>query len=223
MYPQCTYSKAREYGTLPPHPLFNNLGTSGKQNFAWYHIIEIMPRSKCTEGGAFPSLCLPRLQTSPLRLHFAFTCHKKAVSVPLKNCVSEKLPGVRVEACTELQFVFAFWYLSLRLYEVRTTLNLKPCLQNATYIWKCCVPSHEIATFDTPSILSNFWPEIAVRTLFLSPVIQAKLRNDIYRSLKQISGYVKHDLTRRPFIPFCLQCHKNNANTVFCVRCQLYA
>jgi hypothetical protein len=34
MYPQCTYSKEIEHGTFPPHPLFNNPRTSGKQNFA---------------------------------------------------------------------------------------------------------------------------------------------------------------------------------------------
>jgi len=51
MYPQCTHSKAIEHGTLPPHPLFKNPRTTGKQNFAWYHITEIMPRSKCTVWG----------------------------------------------------------------------------------------------------------------------------------------------------------------------------
>jgi hypothetical protein len=116
-----------------------------------------MPRSKCTVWGYnLPSLCLPRLQTSPLRLHFASTCHKKAVSVSLKNCVSEKLPGVRVEASTEFVFVFAFWYLPLVLHEITWNPVFKIRLN-----YKNVVPSQEIATFGTPTILSNFWPEIA--------------------------------------------------------------
>lgn len=73
--------------------------------------------------------------------------------------ISEELcvevTGVRVEACTKLVFVFAFWYLRLGVHEVRTTLNLKPCLQIRLKP-KNVVPSHEIATFGKPNILSNF-------------------------------------------------------------------
>jgi hypothetical protein len=59
MYSKCTFSKAIEHGTLPPHPLFNKPGTSGKQNSACYHITEIMPRSKCTVWGWSLSLFVP--------------------------------------------------------------------------------------------------------------------------------------------------------------------
>lgn len=107
------------------------------------------------EGAAFPSLCLLRLQTSPLRLHFASTCHKKAVSVSLKNCVSEKFPGVRVEPSTEFVFVFAFWCLPLVLHEVtwNPVFKIRRNSKNAGL-------SHDIASFGTPTIWSNFRPEI---------------------------------------------------------------
>jgi hypothetical protein len=116
------------------------------------------------EGAASPSICFPRLQTSPLRLHFASTCHKKAVSVSLKNCVSEKLLGVRVEASSEFMFVFAFWYLPLVLHEVTWNPVFKIRLN-----YKNVVPSHEIATFGTQTILSNFWPEIVSSHLVFEP------------------------------------------------------
>jgi hypothetical protein len=130
MYPQCTYSKAIEHGTLPPHPLFNNPGTSGKQNFAWYHITEIMPRSKCTVRGSSLPLFVP-----PTTANFStsialcvYLPQEGSFGISQELCVGEVARRSRGNT-HRTRVCFCILVFASRT-KRRTTLNLKPWLQN---------------------------------------------------------------------------------------------
>jgi hypothetical protein len=154
MYPLCTYLKATEQETLLPQALLNMYGTSCRQNIALYHITEIR---NCI-GWSLPLFLPPTTANFSTSIVLCVNLpHERSFRISQDLCVGEV---ARRSQGSVLPAPVCFCILSLPLgqHVLRTRLTWSPVFKILLKSNKA-VPSHEIATFGTPTTVSIFSPE----------------------------------------------------------------